>query len=100
MSLQHIPADVADKVEKYLLMIQPDSEAATRGRYIGWVNALDYASVRKLMQDLQVGPYSNNGGENLASSATTGIKSPIALLVGLILAATLILLAIFHRKTP
>lgn len=56
-SLKHIPVSIAQRVSQNLMAIQPDSRAAKKGKYIGWIPPKDYSSVNKLMQTLNVGPY-------------------------------------------
>lgn len=51
------PADLKQQIQKILLEQKPDSEAAKKGQYIGWIPADDYSSVDKLMQQLKVGIY-------------------------------------------
>lgn len=52
-----VPAEVEAQVREVLLGINPLSEAATAGHYVGWMPPLNYEPVRQLMQRLQVGPY-------------------------------------------
>lgn len=99
VSLKHIPAELSDKIRKTLLMIRPGSDAAIKGKYIGWVEALDYTSVRNLMQDLQVGPYAKAAGEKLPVTSSTDNESPADILIWLILATSVIFLLINFRKT-
>ncbi|MCK4742833.1 MAG: PhnD/SsuA/transferrin family substrate-binding protein [Sulfuriflexus sp.] len=47
----------AQKVKQVLLSIGRESEAATKGKYIGWIESLDYQPVNRLMEKLKVGPY-------------------------------------------
>jgi len=45
------------KVLHALQSIPSDSRAAKNGKYVGWVKALDYSSVKELMEELSVGPF-------------------------------------------
>jgi len=45
------------KVVKVLISIDKDSEAAIKGKYIKWIEPLDYSSVNNLLKKLKVGPY-------------------------------------------
>lgn len=45
------------KVLQALQAIPVDSVAADQGRYVGWIKSLDYSSVKRLMEELAVGPY-------------------------------------------
>ena len=56
-AMKTVPPALAKQVQQTLLAIQPDSQAAQAGKYVGWVPARDYRSVRELMQRLKVGPY-------------------------------------------
>lgn len=56
-----VSGDVDDqlktKVISALYSLQPESEAATRGKYIGWISPLDYTPVEELLRELNIGPY-------------------------------------------
>lgn len=56
-ALKTIPASDAKKVKQVLLSVGRESEAAIKGKYIGWIEPLDYQPVNKLMKRLKVGPY-------------------------------------------
>ena len=50
-------SELGIKVLQALLAIPADSKAAQSGKYVGWIKALDYSTVDKLLKDLAVGPY-------------------------------------------
>jgi len=56
-SVKHVPSDLAQQVAKHLQSIKPESDAAKKGKYIGWLPPEDYTQVMKLMKRLEVGPY-------------------------------------------
>lgn len=56
-SMPSVPTTLAQRVEQILQGIQSGSRAADKGKYVGWVTALDYSSAEKLMKRLQVGPF-------------------------------------------
>ncbi len=56
-SLKHVPVGVTKKVKAVLRKIVKTDPAAVKGKYMGWIEPLDYSSVDKLMQRLKVGPY-------------------------------------------
>lgn len=56
-TLKSTPEELVEQVKKILLSIKGDNKAAVVGKYMGWVPARDYSSVKKLMQQLKVGPY-------------------------------------------
>ncbi|MCK4706184.1 MAG: PhnD/SsuA/transferrin family substrate-binding protein [Gammaproteobacteria bacterium] len=47
--------DFTQQVQQTLLAIPKDSPAAQNGKYVGWVQPLDYSSVELLMKRLKVG---------------------------------------------
>jgi len=49
--------ELGAKVLHALKTMPPEAEAAVTGKYIGWVNALDYSPVKELLRQLSVGPY-------------------------------------------
>lgn len=55
--MEHTPQDLASKVASALYDMPQTSDAATKGRYIGWAFPLDYTPVDKLLKELRVGPY-------------------------------------------
>ena len=58
-SMKTVQTEHAEQVKKVLLGLSAESVAAKKGKYVGWLPALDYSSVRNLMKKLQVGPYAN-----------------------------------------
>jgi len=56
-AMKSVPKELAQRVQQMLHAISPDSLAAKKGKYIGWVSPRDYTSVKQLMQKLKVGPY-------------------------------------------
>lgn len=56
-ALKHIPEKQAQQIAEVLLAISKDSQAAQKGKYVGWVKPKDYTPVKQLMQRLKVGPY-------------------------------------------
>ncbi len=52
-----IPTGVLDEVRRSLLELADDSAAAHSGKYVGWLEPLDYSSVEGLLKNLKVGPY-------------------------------------------
>jgi len=52
-----IPTGVLDEVRRTLLELADDSAAAHAGKYVGWLEPLDYSSVEGLLKKLKVGPY-------------------------------------------
>lgn len=58
---QHIPTNLAQRVALALLSMPSNNPAAISGQYAGWTVVSDYEPVRRLMQELKVGPYINFG---------------------------------------
>lgn len=58
-AMKSVPSKLTQQVSKILLAISKESAAAQAGKYVGWVPARDYSSVRELMKTLKVGPYAN-----------------------------------------
>ena len=56
-ALKDTDGELAQDVKRVLTSIEKNSAAAMAGRYVGWIEPLDYSSVRELMKDLEVGPY-------------------------------------------
>jgi len=56
-SMDKVPADVVTRLQQVLLKLGPASDAAEKGKYVGWVKPLDYKSVDDLMRKLGVGHY-------------------------------------------
>ena len=48
---------LASKVKYVLLSIKADDPAAEKGKYVGWVDALNYDSVRDLLEELKLGSF-------------------------------------------
>ena len=55
--MKNTSEELASKVANALYMLKPDSAAAKAGKYVGWVEPLDYEPVNELLQELRVGPY-------------------------------------------
>ena len=58
-SLKHTPADLAKAVAVALLNMPSHSTAAQAASSHGWTVPLDYHTVRELMQELKLGPFSH-----------------------------------------
>ena len=58
-AMNSVPEELSQQVKNILLALPPTSKAANDGKYIGWISALDYRSVKELMKQLKVGPYTN-----------------------------------------
>lgn len=56
-AMKSVPVELVQRVQQTLHVISPDSFAAKKGKYIGWVPPRDYNSVKNLMKKLKVGPY-------------------------------------------
>lgn len=56
-AMRQVPIDLAQEVQETLRAITPDSLAASKGQYVGWITALDYSSAERLMKRLRVGPF-------------------------------------------
>lgn len=57
LSMKGVPINVTQLVGQSLLSVTADSEAAKKGKYVGWVAPLNYNSVEELMKTLKVGPF-------------------------------------------
>jgi phosphate/phosphite/phosphonate ABC transporter binding protein len=57
--LPHVDETITTRVLIALLQLSPEQEAAIAGGITGWVNALDYHSVRNCLQSLRVYPFEN-----------------------------------------
>ena len=57
VALPSVPQHIQQRVQETLLRIKHQSTAAQRGGYISWQDALDYSSVKTILQILQQGPY-------------------------------------------
>lgn len=56
-ALTTVPSEHIEQVKNALRDISVSSKAAVAGNYVGWIDPLDYTSVRDLMKSLNVGPY-------------------------------------------
>lgn len=52
-----VSSKLKTQVVSALFSINSDSDAALKGKYIGWTSPLDYSSVDELLKRLHVGPY-------------------------------------------
>lgn len=69
-----------------LFSIRSDSQAAKKGKYVGWISPLDYTPVDDLLRELHVGPY---------HVATMGsLKRLLSQYGGMLLIVSLIFIAI------
>ncbi|MDH5436290.1 MAG: phosphate/phosphite/phosphonate ABC transporter substrate-binding protein [Gammaproteobacteria bacterium] len=50
--MKHVPRDIAFQVKEVLFSIEKENNAAKAGKYIRWIEPLDYQKVRDLMQKL------------------------------------------------
>lgn len=53
--------EIAEKVTAALLMINPESPAATAGNYAGWTIPANYEMVRNCLKELRIDPYRDYG---------------------------------------
>lgn len=67
----HTPDELGKAVANALFALGPHSDPARQARIAGWTVPLDYAPAQKLMQMLQVGPYTRSHGAGFVS--TTGM---------------------------
>lgn len=56
-SMPSVPDSLAQRVQQALQSIPSASQAASKGKYVGWISALDYTPAENLMKRLQVGPF-------------------------------------------
>lgn len=83
-----VSSKLKTQVVSALFSIKSDSDAALKGKYVGWTSPLDYSSVERLLKRLHVGPY------NVATmSSFERLKSQYALPI-LFLAIAFIFLTI------
>ena len=94
-AMKKVPSKLADQVREVLLNLKPDSVAAKKGKYIGWVPALDYGSVQTLMKRLQVGPFADN---QISDSQSKGLLNNSSRLFSIILVSLLLLILIFYLR--
>lgn len=93
-----VSSKLKTQVVSALFSIKNDSDAALKGKYIGWTSPLDYSSVEKLLNRLHVGPY------NVATmSPFERLKSQYALPVLFIIIAfiflTILILFILRQNS-
>lgn len=56
-AIRKIDENLKTQVTSALFSIQKDSLAAVNGKYVGWIEPLNYNSVDNLLKQLNVGPY-------------------------------------------
>ena len=56
-ALTTVPSKHIEQVKNVLRDISSSSKAAVAGEYVGWIDPLEYTSVKDLMKTLGVGPY-------------------------------------------
>lgn len=56
---EDVPEDTISDVRRALLELPDDSDAAKAGKYVGWIEPLDYTPVDSLLRKLRTGPYEN-----------------------------------------
>lgn len=56
-TVKNTPNNVVQQVQNVLFSMPGNSQAAITGKYVGWLPAKDYNSVKQLMKQLEVGPY-------------------------------------------
>ncbi len=81
--------ELKNKVAVALLSIQKNDLAAMNGKYVGWINPLDYSSVNDLLKTLKVGPYHSSKSDVLSQFINKYIYIIIASLIlflGLVIA--------------
>lgn len=57
LSMKGVPIELSQLVGQGLLAVPAESDAAQKGKYVGWVAPLNYSSVEELMKTLKVGPF-------------------------------------------
>ena len=62
-ALNYVPEAVTQQVSSALIKIDENTNAAKAGKYVGWLEPLDYNGVRNLMKELQVGPYAQDSSD-------------------------------------
>lgn len=92
-------SNLAQKVAIALLSLPPDSPAARAASSEGWTVPLDYQPVQELMQELQVGPYTNLGKVSLRDAIYQHREWVVALALTLIafITATIAVLKLNRR---
>lgn len=58
--MSHTEQGLAEQVKQALLRIDKSHPAAKAGKYIGWIPALDYKTVKRLLRDLEIAPFADN----------------------------------------
>lgn len=89
--LPHIPNELTQKITHALLSILQDSKAAKAGKYIRWIEPLDYGSVDTLLHELGVGPYSHKD-----ISLTSFLKKYLGTILSLLAIAIVAILVAVH----
>lgn len=77
-------------VSRALRSIPPDSKAAVDGKYMGWVQSLDYTPVQELLKELRVGPYHLTSHNLLATIWSDYYYILVAIFVFLVLLGALL----------
>lgn len=54
---ESVPEDLSIKVQNILFAIPPESVAAIKGNYVGWIPPSDYAPVKELLEKLNIAPF-------------------------------------------
>lgn len=95
----HTSSELAQKVAIALLSMTADSPAARAAYSEGWTVPLDYQPVQELMQELQVGPYTDLGKVSLSDAIYQHRTWALALAFTLIvfIVATLAVLTLNRR---
>ena len=78
--------ELASKVARALMDIEPEHPAAMAGKYVGWTVPLSYTSVHDLLKALKVGPYKNFGQVTLTEAIQQHWKWALSLAVAVSLA--------------
>lgn len=60
-ALKHVPESVVARTTIALLKMDPESAAAKASHTAGWTVPHDYGAVHRILKDLSVGPYIDNG---------------------------------------
>lgn len=60
VALPHVPEEISAMLKTKLMSIPNNSKAAITGKYIGWVDSLDYTPVEKLLHKLEQKPIKKN----------------------------------------
>lgn len=92
--MKNTSEELASKVADALYKLEPDSSAAQAGKYLGWVEPLDYEPVNELLQDLRVGPYQGEVSVSLGQFVSRywwQLTIALALLLSAILVSLLVM---------